>query len=48
MQKLEFQNHEPKMPYLGVLGSNFEKPLPYLQSAPSNLLAKFRAKNKNP
>ena len=25
------------MPYLGVLGSNFENPLSYLKSAPSNL-----------
>ena len=26
-----------KMPYLGVLGSNFEKPLSCLKSVPSNL-----------
>ena len=26
------------MPYLGVLGSNFEKLLSYLKSEPSNLL----------
>ena len=25
------------MPYLGVLGCNFENPLSYLKSAPSNL-----------
>ena len=25
------------MPYLGVLGSNFEKPLSYLKSTPLNL-----------
>ena len=25
------------MPYLSVLGSNFEKPFSYLQSVPSNL-----------
>ena len=37
MQKLEFLNLEPKMPYLGVLGSNFEKPLSSLKSAPSKL-----------
>ena len=36
MQKLEFLNLETKMPYLGVLGSNFEKTLSYLKSAPSN------------
>ena len=34
------------MPYLIVLGSNFEKPLSHLKSAPSNLpVAEFRAKN---
>ena len=37
MQKLEFLNLEPKMLYLGVLGSHFEKPLSYLKSAPSKL-----------
>ena len=35
MQK--FLNLEPKMPYLGILGCDFEKPLSYLKSAPSNL-----------
>ena len=37
MQKLEFLNLEPKMLYLGVLGSHFEKPLSYLKSALSKL-----------
>ena len=37
MHKLEFLNLEPKMPYLGVLGSSFEKPLSYLKSASLNL-----------
>ena len=33
------------MPYLGVLGSNFEKPLSYLEPTPSNLsYCKFGAK----
>ena len=35
------------MPYLSVFDSNFEKPLPYLKSAPSNLLCcKVSCKNK--
>ena len=37
MQKLEFLNLEPGMGYLGVLDSNLEKPLPYLQSLLWNL-----------
>ena len=46
MQKLEFLNLEPKTHYLGVLGSNFEKSLPHLKSAPSNLpYCKFWYKN---
>ena len=38
------------MPHLGVLGSNFEKLLPCLKSAPSNfsLIAIFRARIKTP
>ena len=32
IQKLEFLNLESKMPYLGVLDSNFEKPSSYLKS----------------
>ena len=48
MQKLEFLNLEPKMPYLGVLGSNFEKTWSYLKSAPLNLpICKIWRKNKN-
>ena len=55
MQKLKFLNLKPKMPYLGVLGSNFEKPEWYLKSVPSNLsyckvwyenkILKFKTKN---
>ena len=33
VQKQKFLNMEPRMSYLGVLGSNFEKPLSYLKSA---------------
>ena len=37
MQKLEFLNLEPKMPYFDDLGSNFEKPFSYFQSTPPKL-----------
>ena len=47
MQQLEFFNLETKMPYLGILGSNFEKPLSYLEPTPSNLpYCKFDPKKK--
>ena len=36
--KIWILNLELKIPYLGVLGSNFEKPLSYLKFAPSILL----------
>ena len=40
---------KPKMPYLGILVNNFEKPLSYLKSAPSNLpYGKMWCKNENP
>ena len=48
VQKLEILNLEPKMSYLDVLGSYFEKPLSCLESAPSNLpYCKVWFKNKN-
>ena len=37
MQKRAFLNLVPETPYVGVLGSNFEKQLSYLPVAPSNL-----------
>ena len=45
VQKLELLNMEPRMPYLG---SNFEKPLSYLELAHSNLSdCKILRKNEN-
>ena len=38
MEKFEFLNLEPKISYLGVLGTNFGEPLWYLKTSPSNLL----------
>ena len=35
--KIRILKFGPKMPYCGVLGSNFEKPFSYLKSALSNL-----------
>ena len=48
MQKLELANLELKMPYLDVLGSNFEKSLSYLKSATWSLTyGKDCRKNRN-
>ena len=49
MQKLEFLNLEPKMPYFDDLGSNFEKPYPEFALFPSLVqkvkILKFGTKN---
>ena len=37
LQKQKFLNLDSKMPCLGFYGSRFQKLLPYLKSAPSNL-----------
>ena len=48
VQKLKFLKLGPKMPYLGVLGSNFEKLLSYLKSVPRiYLIVNFGAKIRN-
>ena len=49
MQKWQFLNLGLRMSYLGVLGSDSEKLLSYLNSAPSNLCyCKVWCKTKNP
>ena len=46
--KKNILNFEPKIFYLGVLGSSFEKLLPYLKSVPSNLFdCKISCKDEN-
>ena len=48
LQLKKFLNLGPKIPYLGVLGSTFEKLLSYLKSASSNLsCCKVRCENRN-
>ena len=47
LQKQKFLNLDSKMPCLGFYGSRFQKLLPYLKSAPSNLsYSKILYKNK--